>query len=115
MSGEVSAKSCGSPQAAAEIDAGDDVAPLVRAAHLQRAAVAPVKLDEVVGLQAHVVEFEERELLLALEPELHRVHRQHAVDGEVAADVAQELDVVELGQPFGVVGHDRVGLALAEA
>ena len=31
------------------------------------------------------------------------------------ADVAQELDVVELGEPVGVVGHDRVVLALAEA
>jgi hypothetical protein len=81
--------------AAAEIDAVDDVAPLVGAAHLQGAAVAPVQLDEVVGLQDHVVELDERQFLLALEPQLHRIHRQHAVDREVPADVAQELDVVE--------------------
>ncbi len=43
-----------------------------------------------------------------------RVHRQHAVDGEVPADVAQEGDVVEPRQPLGVVDHRRVGLARAE-
>ena len=30
-------------------------------------------------------------------------------------DVAQEIDVVELGEPIGVVGHDGVALAVAEA
>ena len=30
-------------------------------------------------------------------------------------DVAQELDVVELREPVGVVGHDGVMLAVAEA
>ena len=81
--------------AAAEIDAVDDIAPLVGAAHLQHAAVALVQLDEIVGLQDHVVEFEERQFLFALEPHLHRVEGEHAVDREVAADVAQEVDVVE--------------------
>ena len=33
------------------------------------AAVAPVELDEVVGLQDHVVEFEEAQRLLAVEPQ----------------------------------------------
>jgi hypothetical protein len=73
---------------AAEVDAVDDVAPLVRAAHLQHAAVAPVELDEIVGLQDHVVEFQERKLLLAVEPLLDRIEGEHAVDREVAADVA---------------------------
>ena len=100
--------------APAEIDAVDDVAPLVRAAHLQIAAVAARELDEVVGLQDHVVEFDERQLLLAIEPQLHRIHRQHAVDREMPADVAQHLDVVERGQPLGIVGHDGVALAGAE-
>ena len=30
------------------------------------------------------------------------------------ADIAQHLDPVELGQPFGIVRHDRIALALAE-
>jgi hypothetical protein len=94
--------------AAAEIDAVDDVAPLIGAAHLQHAAGALVELDEVVGLQDHVVEFEERQLLLAVEPHLHRVEAQHAVDREMPADVAQEVDVVERIEPVGVVGHQRI-------
>ena len=56
-----------------------------------------------------------RQLLVALEPQLHRIHGQHAIDGEVPADVAQHLDVVELGQPFGVVGHDGVVPAATES
>ena len=100
--------------AAAEIDAVDDVAPLVRAAHLQVAAEAARQLDVVVGLQDHVVEFDERQFLLALEAQLHRIHRQHAVDREVPADLAQHLDVVELGQPLGIVDHHRVGFPRAE-
>ena len=102
-------------QPAAEIDAVDDIAPLVRAAHLQHAAVAAVQLDEIVGLQDHVIEFEERQLLLALEPQLDGIEREHAVDREVAADVAQEIDVVERVEPVGIVGHHRIGLAVAEA
>ena len=63
-------------QPAAEIDAVDDVAPLVRAAHLQHAAVAAEQFDEIVGLQDHVIEFEERQLLLALEPQLDGIERR---------------------------------------
>ena len=101
--------------AAAKVDAGDDVAPLVGAAHLQGAAGAAAELDEVVCLQAHVVEFDEGQLLLAVQPHLDAVHRQHAVDREVATDVAQEIDVVQLRQPFGIVDHGRVGATVAEA
>ena len=99
--------------APAEVDAVDDVAPLVGAADLQGAVIAPVELGEVVGLEHHVVEFEEGQLVLAVETELDRIHRQHAVDREMLADVAQEVDVVERRQPFGVVDHDGgVGPAL---
>jgi hypothetical protein len=80
--------------AAAKLDAADDIAPLVRSAHLHAAAIAAVKLDEVVGLQHHVVELDEAQGLLALEPELDRVVGQHAINAEVPAVVAQEIDVV---------------------
>ena len=52
--------------------------------------------------------------MVALEAQLHRIHRQHAVDGEMPADVAQEVEVLQTGQPVGVVDGDRVGVALAE-
>ena len=71
------------------------------------AVVAAGELGEVVGLQDHVVELEEGQLVLAVEAELDRIDRQHAVDREVAADIAQEVDVVERRQPLGVVDHDR--------
>ena len=100
--------------AAAEIDSGDDVAPLVGAAHLQIAAVAARKLDIVVGLQQHVVELDEREFLFPIETKLGAVHRQHAIDGEMAADVAQKFDVVERCQPFGVIDHQCISAAVPE-
>ena len=45
--------------------------------------------------------------------QLHRVEAQHAVDGEVRADIAQERDVGELVEPVGVVHQD--GAAILEA
>ena len=79
--------------AAAELDAIDDIAPLVGAAHLQAAAVAPAKFHEIISLQDHIVEFEEAERLLALEPELDALESQHAVDREMAAIFTEEGDV----------------------
>ena len=105
----------GAGETAPEIDAVDDVAPLVRAAHLQNAAVALVEFNEIVRLQDHVVEFEKRQRLLAIEPKLHRIERQHLVDGEMPADVAQEGNVVQLVEPIGVVRHDRAGAEIEKA
>ena len=73
--------------------------------HPHRAAVAAVQFHEVVGLEDHVVELQERQFLVALEPHADAVHGHHPVDGEMPADVAQHLDVVELRQPRGVVDH----------
>jgi len=96
-----------------QLCAGGDVAPLVAAAHLERAAVIQVQAQKVVGLQQHVAELGEGQALFALQPRLDRVLSRHVVDGEVLADVAQELDQVELAQPVGVVEQQRrVGHAL---
>ncbi len=92
---------------ARQFDAGDDVAPLVGAAHLQIAAEAPGQLDEIVGLQDRVVEFEKRHRLVAVEPQLDAVLGQHAVDRKMPADVAQQRDVAQFVEPIGVVDHDR--------
>src|SRR5262249_11227411 len=59
--------------AAPELDAADDIAPLIGAAHLQDAVVAPGQLEKIVSLEDHVVEFEEGERLLALESQAHAV------------------------------------------
>ena len=94
--------------AADEVRAGEDVAPLVVAAHLHAAAIAAEQLQEVVALHEHVVELQERQALFhAL---LVALGGEHAVDGEVDADLAQEVDVVEAAQPVRVV--DDQGLAV---
>ena len=96
--------------AADEVRAGQYVAPLVVAAQLHAAAVPAEQLQEVVALHQHVVEFQEGQALLhAL---LVALGRQHAVDREVHAHLAQEVHVVEVEQPVGVVGDD--GLAVGE-
>ncbi len=46
--------------AANQIDAGGDVAPLVAAAHLERALPLAEEMQEVVSLEQHVAEFGER-------------------------------------------------------
>ena len=81
---------------------------------MQHAAVALVELDEVIGLQDHVIEFEEGQLLLPLEPQLDGIEGEHAVDGKMPADVAQKIDVIEPVQPIGIVGHDGIGRPVAE-
>ena len=92
----------------------DDVAPLVRAAHLQQASMAALQLQEIYRLHQHVVEFQEGHRLFTFQPRLDTVERQHAVDREMYAVVAQELDVAVLRQPVVIVDHDRVGRAVAE-
>ena len=84
---------------ACQVDAADDVAPLVGSAHLQQAAIAAAQFQEVIGLKDRIVEFEEGERLLALEPQPDRVHAHHPVDREMRAVVTQEADIGEFVQP----------------
>ena len=100
--------------AAGELDAVDDIAPLVGAAHLQRAVVIPLQFHEVVGLKDHVVEFQERQILLTVQPDLHAVEAEHAIDREVTAIVAQEIDIFQLVQPVAIIDHDGIGRPVAK-
>ncbi len=88
---------------------------MLGAAELQGAAVAPVELKEIGRLHQHVVELEEGQRLFVLQPAAHEFQCDHLVDREVHPVVAQELDVAELLQPIGVVGHHRVGGLVAES
>src|SRR4029079_5949484 len=94
--------------AAAKINTVDDIAPLVRTAHLQDAVVTFVQLNEIVCLQDHVVEFKKRQFLLAIETQLDGIEREHPIDRKMPANVAQEINVVELVQPVGVIRHDGI-------
>lgn len=98
--------------AADEVGARGDVAPLVAAADLQGAAVAAVQLQVVVGLQDLVAELGVAEPF-ALQPRGHRLPGEHAVDREVLADVAQEVDGAQLAGPVEVADETgRVGLGV---
>ena len=67
------------------------------APELQSAALIVVQAQEVVGLEQHVAELGVGDPLLGtLQPGPHRLLGHHLVDGEVLADVAQELDEAEL-------------------
>ncbi len=76
--------------------------------------MAAAQFQEIVGLQDHVVEFEEAQRLLPLQAQLHRFVSQHPVDGKMPAVITQERDVIEIIQPVGVVDHDGVGRAIAK-
>src|SRR5262249_3407180 len=95
-------------QAPAEIDAVDDIAPLIRPAHLQDAAMAAIEFDEVVSRQYHVVEFKKQNFWLPLQPQFHGIVTEHAIDRKMPADIAEEIDIVERIEPVGIVGHDCV-------
>ena len=67
ISGSTRPCAFGAAQLADQIDAGGDVAPLIAAAHLQRAAVAIEQLEKVVRLQQQVAELGVRNAVFALE------------------------------------------------
>ena len=95
-----------------QVDAGQNVGPLVVAAELQQAAVPALQLQIVVGLQQEVVELQKAQS--GVEPPAVGLEAQHAVHREVAPDLAQEVEVAEFGEPVGVV-HDDGALQVDEA
>ena len=99
---------------AGEFDAVDDIAPLVRSAHLQAAGRAARQLQKIIGLEDHIVELKEAQRLFTVEAQLHAVEAQHPVDREMLADVAQERDIFQAVQPFGIVEQTSVRRPVAE-
>ena len=82
---------------------------------MQRAIIASVQFEEIIGLQNHVVEFQKAQRLLALEAQFHAVETHHAIDRKMAAIVAQKLDVIELGKPVVIIDHNGIRGAIAES
>ena len=73
-----------------QLDSGRDVAPLIAAPELQRAAVVAEELQVIHRLQQHVGELGVGDALF--QPVPHHVASQHPIDREVLADVAQEVE-----------------------
>ena len=92
--------------AADEVDARGDVAPLVRAAGLEEAAVRFVEMKEVVGLQERVGELGEAEAR-TVQAGLDAVAGQHGVDGKMLSDVAEKIEDADGAHPVGVVDEER--------
>ena len=102
-SGHEKAWTCSPRLAPDQVDAGDDVAPLVGSADLDRAAEVVVQPQVVVGLQQHVAELGERDAVLGVDPHLDALAGEHLVDRDVLADVAQELEDRDRLRPVAVV------------
>ena len=93
-------------QATRQVGPGDDIAPLVRTADLQDAAVTLVEFGKVVTLQQAVGEFGVgNPLILAHQTLLHRFFLDHGIDREVLANVAQEFKAVHAAEPVVIIGH----------
>ena len=90
-----------------QIHPRSDVAPLIAAAHLQRATESIVQHEIVVRLQQRVAELGERDSVFALGAALDRLLCQHRVHGEMLPDVTHEFDRTELGEPVRVVHEPR--------
>ena len=93
-------------------DARGEVAPLVVAAGLQRAAEVAVQLQVVQALEQLVAELGVGDALVAVQPRRDRLLLDHLVDPEVLADVAQEVQRRHGRGPVEVVDEDRGVLAL---
>ena len=93
--------------AAGQVDAVDDIAPLIRPTHLQRTAITAVQFKKVIGLKDHVIEFKEAQALFAIQTRLDRFKRQHAIDRKMPPNIAQKFQIIQPVQPFGIVQHQR--------
>ena len=97
-----------------EVGARRDVAPLVRAADLDRTAEVVEEVEEVVALEDLVAELGEGERTLArLQALLHALLREHLRHAEVDRDVAEKLDRARALVPVVVV-HENGGVGSVE-
>ena len=91
-----------------QVYSGDDVGPLVVAAELCLEVKVAGHYVEVVCLQQHVRELEERESCVSVHSALEAVSSQHGVDVEVSADLSCELGELARSDPLSVVDADSI-------
>jgi hypothetical protein len=95
------------------VDARRDVAPLVRAARLEQAAVRLVEMKKIVRLQERVAEFGEADAGRCVHARFDAVLGHHGVDGEMLSHVAQKIEHANGAHPVGIVEQQRgMGRAL---
>ena len=62
-----------------EIDAGDNVRPLITAANLELAIIVFCQHKKIIGLAEHIAEFEKTEVLFAFEAHGDRFGSEHFI------------------------------------
>ena len=75
------------PRPSDQLDTGENIAPLIRAAHLQIAAIIIVQYEVIVRLEQHVTELRVRDTLFSGHSCRHGFFGQHVVDRKVLADI----------------------------
>ena len=81
---------------------------------MQANAHGLAQMTEVIALQDHVVEFEERHRLFAIQAKLDRIKCQHTVYREMGANLLQQFNISQLSQPIMVVDHHSIGWAVTK-
>ena len=97
-----------------QLGATGEVAPLVRAAGLQHAAVVAEQLQVVHALQDLVAELRVADALVGIQAGGNGVLAEHGADAVVLADLAQEVDGAQGRGPVEVVDH-ACGIVALEA
>src|SRR5439155_7426479 len=93
---------------AAQVDSGGDVAPLIAAADLQFAIVFLAEHVKVQCLEQHVTELGVADADLAVfHSGAHAFLLDHLIDGEMLADVAEEIEASHVFRPGSVVHEPR--------
>ena len=94
-------------QPANQIDAGNDVAPLIAATHLQSATISIEQDQIVVGLQQRIAELGEGNSVFGFQTPLDRFFPDQIIYREEFPDVAQKLHHRNRSQPIEVVDDAR--------
>ena len=76
----------------------------LEASVLTRAGLMLKQVQEIISLKEHVIELDKVQALF--QTDFVAFRREHAVDAEMTADIAQKFDVIDLGQPVGVVEQE---------
>src|SRR5436190_24334526 len=90
-----------------QISSGQNVAPLIAAAHLQSAFVPVEEHEIVVCLQQWISKFGERYAVLRFQPAADRFFAEQVVDGEVFPHITQKFHHRYWSQPVLIVYDER--------
>ena len=97
----------GAAQSPNQIDARNDVAPLIAAAHLQSAAIGVEEYEKVVSLQEWITEFGERDSFFGLQTPADGFFADEIVYGKEFSNVAQKFHHRDRAEPIEIVDDAR--------